>query len=101
MAKIPILTPTTHLHLIQLLVNKQRTLISALVWLSLMGLYLPLIFLFLFVAVVVVEVLVLLFFIHSQIYIVGVYVHSLGIFFHGFPLFVRGHSISAFSFIYF
>lgn len=64
MAKIPILTPTTHLHLIRLLANQERTLISALVWLSLMGLDLPLIILFLFVAVVVVvEVLVLLLYI--------------------------------------
>lgn len=52
------------LHLIRLLVNQERTLISALVWLSLMALDLPLIILFLCVAVVVViEVLVFLFYI--------------------------------------
>lgn len=57
--------------LIELLVNKQRTLISALVWLSLMGLDLPLIILLFFVAVVVIVVVVLV----LLLYVVDVYVH--------------------------
>lgn len=87
----------------RLLVNQERTLISALVWLSLMGLDLPLIILYLFVAVVVViEVLVFLLYIQINVQSrCSVYVHSLVIFFHGLPLFARGYSISAFHFIYF
>lgn len=98
---VRLLTRVYDLLLIELLVNKQRTLISALVWLSLMGLDLPLIIL-LFSRSCCCYCSSCFASLYTEINVHSRCVCSLSWdIFNGFPLFARGHSISAFPFIYF